>query len=170
MTHKEAVRRMSTWLQNTGKCPIVVSELATANGETPDVIGFKGIGNSTVIECKVSRADFLADKAKIFRRYSEMGMGDHRYIACPEGVAEAADMPDGWGLLRIEEHYIKQKLGSSLFEANKRAEIALLMSALRRVRISTAVFVQAEFDAEVHAQEAIAALNEHVPLLKPKGA
>jgi len=45
---------------------VAFKELKTAGIEIPDVIGF-GSGFSIVIECKVSRADFLQDKKKPHR-------------------------------------------------------------------------------------------------------
>lgn len=77
MTHKQLVRRMSNWLRNSKGYSVVIAELATRNSETPDVLGFHA-GASMMIECKVSRSDFLADREKRFRRCEELGMGDQR--------------------------------------------------------------------------------------------
>lgn len=76
-----------------------MAELSTANTETPDVIGWHGNGGSILIECKVSRSDFLADKNKVFRRDEDLGMGDVRYFAAPIGLLCADEMPAGWGLV-----------------------------------------------------------------------
>lgn len=144
-THKELVRRCAAWLRNANNCNVVFAELATQNNETPDVIGFHGAGGSILIECKVSRADFHADKQKIFRREEEFGMGDLRYFAAPSGILKAEDIPAGWGLLDIQDARGIYKTVKPVFkEANKRAEVKMLMSAIRRLELSTAVFVRQE--------------------------
>lgn len=142
MTHKAAVQRMANWLRNNQRCGVVMAELVTMNHETPDVLGFHDLGDSILVECKVSRADFLADRQKIFRRVEDMGMGDHRYFAAPAGMLTADDLPAGWGLLEIVQHHVRVRQQPELKEANKRAEVKMLMSAIRRLEISTAVFVR----------------------------
>jgi len=144
LTHKQLVRRMSIWLKNTKRMTVVMSELSTANRETPDVIAWRGAAASILIECKTSRSDFLADKKKIFRRYEEMGMGDKRYFAAPAGINIGPDdLPDGWGLIRIDR-YVRIVVQAAIQKSNKRAECKMLMSAIRRLEISTAVYVVAE--------------------------
>lgn len=142
MTHKELVRKMSHWLQYSRRCPVVLSELATQHCETPDVIGFHGAGDSILIECKVTRSDFLADKHKIFRRVEETGVGDVRYFAAPPGVIEVDDLPEGWGLMHVHDHQMRTEREPTRKPSNKRAEVVMLMSAIRRLEISTAVFVR----------------------------
>jgi len=144
MTHKAAVRRMANYLKNSVGCTVVVAELSTQNTETPDVIGFKYAGHSTMIEVKVSRSDFLADKTKRFRRQMDLGMGDLRYFAAPEGIIKVEELPEAWGLLEIGEHRVKLRKDAEHQPSNKKAEVVVLMSALRRVEIATAVFVRTE--------------------------
>ncbi|MFB3926789.1 MAG: hypothetical protein ACE14T_12130 [Syntrophales bacterium] len=143
MTHKELVKRASLWLRNRKRCMVVLTELTTAaNNEIPDVLGFYYTGGSILIECKASRADFLADRNKIFRRCSEHGMGDQRFLFAESGLLSKDDLPSGWGLLECEPHRVKQAVESGSFEANKKAEVIMLASVLRRLEISTAVFVR----------------------------
>lgn len=144
LTHKQAVRRIGNWLKNTKACPVVISELATANHETPDVIAFHGAGGSILVECKVSRSDFLADRNKSFRRDPESGMGDVRYFATPPGVIRTEDDLEDWGLLEIHERCVKVAREPQHQAANKRAEVKLLMSSIRRLQIATAVYVVSE--------------------------
>ncbi len=145
-THKQLVRRIAQWLKGTKRMTVVMSELTTRNGETPDVIGWIGGASSILIECKVSRADFLADGKKWFRRNEERGMGDVRYIAAPKGLLEPDEISDGWGLLEVDERYVREVREPERKEANKRNECVMLMSALRRLEISTAVYVVADED------------------------
>lgn len=143
-THKTLVKKAAAWLRNRKNCNVVFAELATQNNETPDTIGFHGAGGSILVECKTSRADFLADKNKIFRHYEEMGMGDARYFAVPKGMLKPDELPEGWGLLEMSEHQTRETKEATHKPANKRAEVKMLMSAIRRLEISTAVFVRAE--------------------------
>lgn len=152
-THKKLVRRMALWLKNTKKMTVVISELTTRNSETPDVIGFVGNASSVLIECKLTRADFLADRKKWFRQHPEKGMGDRRYMAVlPDVVDDPEELPEGWGLLMpvpysamgTRGHCIRTILEPKQRMADKRAECAMLMSALRRLEIATAVYVVAD--------------------------
>ena len=60
MTHARLVEMAERWLRRS-RCGIVLSEQGCSSGEMPDAIGWKGKNHSIVIECKISRADFLAD-------------------------------------------------------------------------------------------------------------
>lgn len=142
-THNKLVRRMAQWLKGTKSMTVVMSELATRNSETPDVIGWIGGASSILIECKVSRADFRADGQKFFRRWSERGMGDKRYVAAPVGLLTADEMPDGWGLLEVDR-FVRVTKEAAHITADKRNECVMLMSALRRLEIATAVYVVAD--------------------------
>ena len=151
-THKRLVRRMANWLKYQKKMSVVCAELSTRNSETPDVIGWVGGAESVLIECKVSRADFIADAKKHFRRNADRGMGDERYIAAPPGMIRPDELPEGWGLLEptpymgMNRDYIKTIVKAQHQESSKRNECVMLMSAIRRLEISTAVYVVAEED------------------------
>jgi len=143
-THKFLVKKAAAWLRNRKNCNVVFAELATQNNETPDAIGFRGADGSILVECKCSRADFLADKNKIFRHYDDMGMGDARYFAAPKGLLKPGELPEGWGLLEITDGRTYETKEATHKPTNKRAEVKMLMSAIRRLELSTAVFVRAE--------------------------
>lgn len=143
-THKDACGRVARWLQNTAGCAVVMTERTTRVQETPDAIGWKGDGDSILVECKVSRSDFHADKAKIFRRIEEQGVGRHRYYAAPSGVLTPEDMPDGWGLLEITERQVRVRKQPESKSANKDAEVSMLVSAIRRLELAATVFVRHE--------------------------
>lgn len=120
-------------------CGVVLTELNTQR-EVPDAIGFNS-GQSHLIECKVSRADFLADKRKDFRKNPEKGMGDFRYYMCPAGMIVKSELPLGWGLIYVfGERQLER--GTRLHvrperqtEVNKTAEWHMMYSALRRLEI-----------------------------------
>lgn len=84
-------------------CLVAISEpRAEDRGEMPDAIGFRAghLAGSVVVEVKVSRSDFLADRKKPHRSGSE-GMGTWRYYMAPEGIIEVQDLPERWGLLVV---------------------------------------------------------------------
>lgn len=143
--HDELVARAARWLKNTCGCSAVLAEIRsfTASGECPDAVGWRS-NYSILVECKVSRGDFLADKDKPFRKQPEKGVGVYRFFMCPPGVIEVEDLPDGWGLLYVKGRQVKRVAGptGNIWEspsnagfAHKRSqdsEIAMLVSALRR--------------------------------------
>jgi hypothetical protein len=130
VTHAALVKAAAVWLKR--KCSVVITELVTT-GEAPDAIGWQGT-HSTLIECKASRADFLADRDKVFRREPWLGIGLHRYYLAPSGLLDVAEIPAKWGLLELTACGICVTRKSEHFgEVNSRHEIGLLLSTLRRV-------------------------------------
>ncbi|MFG5071521.1 hypothetical protein ID106_15945, partial [Vibrio cholerae] len=109
-THADLCKKAVSWLKRSHSaggcgCPNAYSEVQSGSngGEIVDAIGIKTAeGTETiVVEVKVSRADFLADRKKPFRAEPESGMGNYRYYMCPEGLIELADLPPKWGLLHV---------------------------------------------------------------------
>ena len=144
------MQQAGIWLRNyTQTHTIVITELATSARETPDAIGFSAQGGTTLIECKTSRADFLADKKKHFRVCPKNGMGDHRYFMAPVGLLAAEDLPENWGLIEVYEPTESGRRRRHMtvpakmcLLVNQRSETGMLVSVLRRLEISTAVFVR----------------------------
>lgn len=139
-THAELVTLAEGWLWRQG-CGLVFAELSTlATPETPDAIGFRAT-TSILIECKATRADFLADKAKPFRQHPERGMGDWRFYLTPKGLIAPSELPQGWGLIEVGKSVRRTHGGpkgniwdaGKPFHGNPAAEKALLYSALRRL-------------------------------------
>lgn len=131
MTHASLVEIAAAWLRK--KCPVVVTEIATT-GEEPDALGWRG-SHSTLVECKASRADFQADRAKCFRRQQERGIGQARYFLSPAGLIDTDELPENWGLLLVmDDGRVRCARESSHFEpSNHRHEITILLSVLRRL-------------------------------------
>ena len=75
------------------RCGIVLSEQGCSSGEMPDAIGWKGKNHSIVIECKISRGDFLADSSKPWRREPGIALGCERYYAAPKAMLKADERP-----------------------------------------------------------------------------
>jgi hypothetical protein len=125
-----------------------MSEFVTAAQEIPDVLVMESGAHSVLIECKASRSDFLSDKDKFFRRQEDYGMGDKRYYAALVGMISPNELPAGWGLLEVAERQIREVVDALPKKSNKRRECIMLMSALRRLEISTAVFVRQDDSQE----------------------
>jgi hypothetical protein len=122
------------WLNR--KCSTVLYELAGAGAETPDVIGWAGQGDSILIECKLTRSDFLRDAQKPARRDPRAGMGKRRYYLCPPEVIQLKDLPPKWGLLWIDRNQVTVKREARGHpERNLRAEVEFLSCMLRRAQI-----------------------------------
>jgi hypothetical protein len=137
VTHEKLVLKAINWLRSYG-CGVVLSEQSCASGETPDAIGWKGGCHSVVVECKISRADFLADREKPFRLKQENGMGCERFYLTHAGMLCANELPMGWGLLEIGGREIQMRLPSSKkFRSTTgfRYEMNLLLASLRRVEV-----------------------------------
>jgi len=137
----------------------VVTEVSVM-GETPDAIGWYG-RLAILIECKASKADFLADVKKFFRAYPAMGIGSHRYYLTPVGMLEASEVPAGWGLIEFDGRRYKIIRESAPFaESNRDQEVSILISTLRRVGnlkprgVSIRHYVmQSKCTATVHTEE-----------------
>ena len=138
MTHAQMVARAVDWLRRY-RCGVVLSEQACASGEVPDAIGWKGKCHSVVVECKVSRADFLADRCKPFRENSEIALGCERFYLVPAGLIAPQELPPAWGLLecagRRVETRVKPGRRSLRTPAGLEYEMNLLLASLRRVEI-----------------------------------
>jgi len=103
VTHAELVTIARRWLWDTHQCRPILCEPSVGYGESPDCVGWKLQSHqamSIVVECKVSRNDFLADRQKP-SRLSTMGVGAYRYYLTPNTDIIGADDLDGtgWGLL-----------------------------------------------------------------------
>ena len=125
------------WLRRY-RCGVVLSEQACVSGEMPDAIGWKKACHSVLVESKVSRADFLADRSKICRQKPEIGVGCERYYLAPRGVIRVEELPAGWGLLEVfgrEIERIKASAKNLRSDIGFRHEMNLLLVSLRRVEI-----------------------------------
>lgn len=134
--------------------------------ESPDLIGFRNDNETTVVEVKVTRSDFLSDKNKKFRNQPEFGMGCFRYYACPEGLISKDELPDKWGLIEVTEN--QNRRGNSnkykarvvvwakkIEERNHAAEQNLLFSLMRRISDFVPVQDLVDYEKLVNQQNAV---------------
>jgi hypothetical protein len=137
MTHSQLVEKAVRWLRQY-RCGVVISEQACLSGEMPDAIGWKRACHSVLVECKVTRADFLADGAKPFRLKPEQGVGSERFYLTPAAFVKTEELPAGWGLLEVRGRGVEMVHPSSKNLRSKtglRYEMNLLLASLRRVEV-----------------------------------
>lgn len=137
MTHAQLVEKAVRWLRSY-RCGVVLSEQACVSGEMPDAIGWKRACHSVLVECKVTRADFLADRSKPFRVKPEQGVGCERFYLAPGDLVRVEELPAGWGLLELRRGKIEMARASAknLRSASGfRCEMNLLLASLRRVEV-----------------------------------
>lgn len=144
LTHDELCLKAETFLKRHGFSVVFHDKFRafTTHGEQPDCIGFRS-GVSCLIECKTSRADFLADRKKRFRVEPTLGMGDWRFMLTPKDLVKVEELPEGWGLLETDGKRVYKKHGFPTntswmlkpFTGCKHSELAMMYSALRRMVI-----------------------------------
>lgn len=137
-SHSRLVDEAVRWLRSSYRCGIVLSEQSCSSGETPDAIGWKGRNHSVVVECKISRADFVADATKAWRINPDSALGCERFFFAPAGIISPDEVFPGWGLLEIRgrEVSIARKSKKNLRSAQGFAnEMNLLLASLRRVEV-----------------------------------
>ncbi len=125
------------WLRGQ-RCGVVLSEQGCSSGEMPDAIGWKGKCHSIVVECKVSRGDFLADASKPWRVKPEIALGCERYFLAARGLIKEADLPAGWGLLEHHDRkvsVVKKSKRNLRQDEGFKNEMNLLLASLARVEI-----------------------------------
>jgi hypothetical protein len=146
LTHKNLIDVAYKWVLKNASCGVAFKELNTASSsEYPDVIGFGAWGHSVLIEVKVSRSDFFADKKKPFRKNPQQGMGTERFYMVPKGLIKIDELPEGWGLIFVDDKF-RAKCVHNPYKGppssrhkghakNMRAEHGLMYSALRRLHL-----------------------------------
>jgi hypothetical protein len=137
MTHAQLVERAVRWLRYY-RCGVVLSEQACVSGEMPDAIGWKRANHSVLVECKTSRADFLADRAKPFRTKPEQGVGGERFYLTPPALIKVEELPTGWGLLELRRGRVEMIQASTKNQRTAvglKYEMNLLLASLRRVEV-----------------------------------
>jgi hypothetical protein len=137
VTHAKLVAMAVRWLRRY-RCGVVLSEQACVSGEMPDAIGWKKACHSVLVESKVSRGDFLADRGKPFRLKPESGVGCERYYLAPRALIRVEELPAGWGLLEVcgrEVERVKSSAKNLRTALGFQYEMNLLLASLRRVEV-----------------------------------
>jgi hypothetical protein len=125
------------WLRRY-RCGVVLSEQACVSGEMPDALGWNKKCHSVLVECKASRADFLADRAKPWREQPEIGVGCERFYLAPRGLIKEEELLKGWGLLEVtgrEIETVRRSAKNFRSAEGFEYEMNLLLASLRRVEV-----------------------------------
>lgn len=140
MTHADLVKLAAHWLRARKRCGVVLTEYRYLSNEFPDAIGWKG-GQSWMVECKVSRGDFFADRRKA-GRVAGRRLARFCYYMVPRGLVRVDELPPGWGLLEVlnGRAFVARECEASRAVDERgpeslRDEIALLYSELRRYQL-----------------------------------
>lgn len=137
--HEALVVAAQSWLNSKVKCPVIITEMTSESRETPDAIGWKR-ACAWLVECKTSRADYFADRRKMFRQYAKDAMGTYRYYLTRPGLLKPEEVAEPWGLLELHGKRIRKvKEATAVVDGNRKYEIDLLVSALRRVAATPGV-------------------------------
>jgi hypothetical protein len=139
-THADLVARAGRWLVNTYGCQTAFTEFESYTGEKPDAIGWKPNGRSVLVECKVSRSDFLVDRKKPFRMNPNIGVGAERYYMTTVGLVLPEELPEGWGLLEAKGNAVKvvsacRPRKDMRSDMARKYEMMMLLAALRRTQV-----------------------------------
>ena len=132
MNHAELVTRAGRWLRNSRKHVVVLEEIGSDGRECPDVIGWKHGGLCTLVECKVTRTDFLRDIKKPFRMRG--GMGSMRWYATSPNLVKLSELPMSWGLIEVGlklVRVVREPVPQNV-DRNMRGETNCLISAVQR--------------------------------------
>jgi len=104
----------------------------------PDAIGWKKACHSVMVECKVTRADFLVDREKPWRQKPERGVGSERFYLTLPGLIRVEELATGWGLLELRRgrvEMVRESAKNLRTAMGFRYEMNLLLASLRRVEV-----------------------------------
>lgn len=148
VTHQHLVEAGARWaVASMGACVVVTEQRGSwrSSGESPDVLAWRADGDSVLVEVKVSRADFLADAGKPWRKRGGVALGRQRWYLVPEGMVQEHELPPGWGLLEYRgeapaSRRVGWKFHARAFppdEVDSRGETMALIQACRRLGVKS---------------------------------
>ena len=146
-THRELCTVAAWWLRRRGYRN-AVAEPPLQAFENPDAIGW---GRTTgVIECKVSRSDFMRERKKACRQKQNLpgGMGDYRWYMSPRGLLTPEEMPDGWGLLEVYGTTRRTRVALEAMRIQGRDTPAIRGDMVALAYVATRIMQYDDFDRE----------------------
>ena len=93
-----------------------------------------------MIEVKVSRADFLRDKHKDCKNDHIGQVGDQKYYCCPPNIVKEDDLPEGWGLVYIDNGSVTLVKMAESTAVNRQSELTIICSIMCREEIKPQIF------------------------------
>ena len=100
LTHDEIGVLGANKLKQMGYIATFSNITGAAISEKPDALGINSGGESFLLEVKVSRSDFLADRKKRHRN-TEYAIGNYRAYLTPKGLLSPEEIPYGWQLWEV---------------------------------------------------------------------
>lgn len=137
--HYDLCVKGAKWLKRQNNYKYIVVELVCLAAENPDVWGTNGY-DSTLIEVKTSRSDFLHDAKKFSRNNELHALGNFRYYLCPKDLIKESDLPMNWGLLYYDNGIITTIVEANYINTYNRGELTILSSIMRRENIKPSIF------------------------------
>ena len=133
-THATLVERAAHWLARDAG--IVLTTISGPHREEQaDVFAAsRGGDETTVIECKQSRADFLADLDKPHRAVGVLALGNRRLYYTVAGLVKPEEVPEPWGLVYLTPSGNKTVKYARRVESNRKAEYGLMWTALYQIQ------------------------------------
>lgn len=101
LTHDEIALVASKRLKDMGYIATLANVTSASAGEQPDALGVNSAGMTFLVEAKVSRSDFLADKKKPWRKEGMAALGNYRAFITPKGLLKPEEIPYGWQLWEV---------------------------------------------------------------------
>lgn len=139
LTHADVVQRARSWLLGRHECAVAFAEIVTYENCNPDALGFKRLGAarmwSVLVEVKISRSDFRADRKKIIHLLPDSCPGQERWYLTPPNLIRPEEVPEGWGLAEVGKRSIRIVKPAPVEEFNAaraRADMGVLVAAVRR--------------------------------------
>lgn len=145
ITHRQLCEIGAKFLKNAIpwyiRCNYVVTEFTSQCSESPDIYGYRGGSHTVLIEVKVSRGDFFADRKKRHRQPG-MGIGSSRYYLCPTNLIRVDELPPDWGLLYCNNEGLItiEKQSEHFDDRDYKDEMAVMYSIIRRLAGKRQVF------------------------------
>lgn len=99
LLHEEQNQVAAKWLKKNGFVVVGTNIWSSGVRERFDVVGFRQ-QCSVIIESKVSRSDFFADRKKPERK--GRGLGTYRFYITPLNMITIDELPPSWGLLYFD--------------------------------------------------------------------
>lgn len=143
LTHADVVDRALRWLRGHHGCKVAFAEINTYELVNPDAIGFRRPAGSSkawsvLVEAKISRSDFRADREKMIHRLPDSCPGQERWYLTPPGMLRAEEIPPGWGLAEVGKRSVRIVVEAPKGEhvhGRAHADMGILLSAVRRHQV-----------------------------------
>lgn len=103
MTHDDIGEFIADKMRKKGYPLVWANMRSVAVGEQPDVMAFRSMYDYVILEIKVSRSDFFADKKKPWRTGDVQGLGTERVYVTPPNLLKPSEIPYGWQLWEVHK-------------------------------------------------------------------